>query len=121
MAQTTLILQALKTCLKQKGITYAQVATQLDLSEASVKRIFSEENISLQRLDQICAMMNMEITDLSKIAKQQQQEITELTEEQEAEFHLGEAVRLYDELKMTYWNNEVQLVLRNLQTAKSLP
>ncbi|TQV72314.1 helix-turn-helix transcriptional regulator [Aliikangiella marina] len=86
MAQTTLILQALKGCLKQKGITYAQVAKRLDLSEASVKRIFSEENISLQRLDQICAMMNMEITDLSKIAEKKQDEISELTEEQEAEF-----------------------------------
>jgi len=86
MAQTSLILQSLKACLKQNGLTYADVAKQLDLSEASVKRIFSEENISLQRLDQICAMMNMEITDLGKIAEQSKEEIKELTEEQEAEF-----------------------------------
>ncbi|MCW8878291.1 MAG: helix-turn-helix transcriptional regulator [Kangiellaceae bacterium] len=86
MAQTTLFLQAVKACLKNKGLTYADVATQLSLSEASVKRIFSEENISLQRLDQICQMMNMELCDLARIAEQKQHEIQELTEEQEAEF-----------------------------------
>ncbi|WP_196139053.1 helix-turn-helix transcriptional regulator [Aliikangiella sp. G2MR2-5] len=86
MEQTTLFLQTLKTCLKNKGLTYADVAKHLDLSEASVKRIFSEENISLQRLDQVCQMMNMELCDLAKIAEQQQNQIQELTEEQEAEF-----------------------------------
>lgn len=86
MAQTTLFLQAVKSCLKNKGLTYADVAKQLDLSEASVKRIFSEENISLQRLDQICQMMSMELCDLARIAEQKQHEIQELTEEQEAEF-----------------------------------
>ena len=81
-----MILQALKQCLKEKGFTYADVAHQLELSEASVKRIFSEENISLQRLDHICAMMQMEITDLSRIAANSRDEIQELSEQQEAEF-----------------------------------
>ncbi|TQV88132.1 helix-turn-helix domain-containing protein [Aliikangiella coralliicola] len=86
MAQTSLFLQAVKTCLKNKSLTYADVARHLKLSEASVKRIFSEENISLQRLDQICQLMSMELCDLAKIAEQKQHEIQELTEEQEAEF-----------------------------------
>ena len=86
MAQTSLILQALKTSLKEHNLTYVDVAEALELSEASVKRIFSEENISLQRLDTVCKMMNMEICDLTRLAKNQHQEIKELTEEQEAEF-----------------------------------
>lgn len=86
MAQTSLFISTIKACLKNKGLTYADVAERLDLSEASVKRIFSEENLSLQRLDQICQMMNMELCDLAKIAEQNQHEIQELTEEQEAEF-----------------------------------
>lgn len=86
MAQTSLFLQSVKTCLKNKGLTYADVAKHLKLSEASVKRMFSEENISLQRLDQICLMMNMELCDLARIAEQKQHQIQELTEEQEAEF-----------------------------------
>lgn len=86
MAQTSLFLQTLKTCLKNKGLTYADVAKQLKLSEASVKRIFSEENISLKRLDQICQMMNMELSDLANFVEQKQHQIQELTEEQETEF-----------------------------------
>jgi DNA-binding Xre family transcriptional regulator len=86
MAQTSLFLQSIKSCLKDKGLTYADVATSLELSEASVKRIFSEENISLHRLDQICQMMNMELCDLAKVAERKQHEIQELTEEQESDF-----------------------------------
>ena len=86
MAQTSLILDTLKACLKEKGLTYVDVAESLDLSEASVKRLFSEENISLQRLEAICQLLNMEISDLTKIAEDQKNQITELTQEQEAEF-----------------------------------
>ncbi|MGX5172610.1 helix-turn-helix domain-containing protein [Aliikangiella sp. IMCC44653] len=86
MAQTSTFLNALKNCLKEKGYTYADVAQQLDLSEASVKRIFSEENISLQRLDKICQMLAMDLCDLAKVAEKSTQEIQELTAEQEAEF-----------------------------------
>lgn len=86
MAQTSLIISTLKNCLKEQGLTYADVAESLDLSEASVKRIFSEENISLQRLDRICQMMNMEITDLTTSAEKQAEEIKALSEEQESEF-----------------------------------
>ncbi|WP_444995881.1 helix-turn-helix domain-containing protein [Aliikangiella sp. IMCC44359] len=86
MAQTSLFLQTLKSCLKEKGFTYADVAAHLKLSEASVKRIFSEENLSLQRLDQICQMLKIEISDLAKLAEQKQHQIQELSEEQENEF-----------------------------------
>ncbi len=86
MAQTSLIIQTLKSCLKENNLTYVNVAKALDLSEASVKRIFAEENISLQRLDTVCRLLNMEICDLAKMAEKQQEEIKELTEEQEEEF-----------------------------------
>jgi len=86
MAQTSLILGTLKSCLKENNLTYVDVAQALELSEASVKRLFSEENISLQRLDTVCRLLNMEISDLIHTAEKQQTQITELTEEQEAEF-----------------------------------
>ena len=64
MAQTSAIVDALKQSLKEQGITYQQIASRLDLSEASVKRLFSEKQFSLKRLDQICEMLGMEISDL---------------------------------------------------------
>ncbi|MFE8069864.1 helix-turn-helix transcriptional regulator [Marinobacteraceae bacterium S3BR75-40.1] len=66
MAQTAAIVDALKQCLRENGVTYQQVAEELDLSEASVKRLFSQRQFSLKRLDQICALLGIEITDLTK-------------------------------------------------------
>lgn len=86
MAQTSQIINTLKNCLKESKLTYVNVADALELSEASVKRIFSEENISLQRLDTICALLNIEIADLTQLAEKHNEEIKELTEEQEADF-----------------------------------
>jgi DNA-binding Xre family transcriptional regulator len=64
MAQTQQLIETLKKALKAHGKTYQDVAQHLELSEASVKRLFSEKSFSLQRLDQTCQMMDMEITDL---------------------------------------------------------
>ena len=84
MAQTAAIVAALKGALKERGITYQQVAEALELSEASVKRLFSERQFSLQRLDQICALLGLEITDLVRRLDQAQR-IDALTAEQEQE------------------------------------
>ena len=64
MTETMLIIQTLKALLKQHNQTYADVARELDLSEASVKRLFSDGHFSLQRLAKICQLINMDIADL---------------------------------------------------------
>lgn len=86
MAQTSLIITTLKHTLKSHGKTYADVARYLELSEASVKRLFAQQTISLKRLDQICKMLEMEITDLIQLVNDSTaRQITELTDEQEKE------------------------------------
>jgi DNA-binding Xre family transcriptional regulator len=82
MAQTTAIIKALKKALKSHGKRYADVARALDISEASVKRLFSEEQLSLKRLDQICNFLGIEISDLLASMRDEQQ-IQCLTDEQE--------------------------------------
>ena len=67
MAQTKLIISTLKKTLKSHGKTYSDVAQHLELSEASVKRMFAQEAFSLNRLDAICTMMDMEITELMQM------------------------------------------------------
>ena len=64
MSQTAPLVDTLKKLLKQEGKTYADVAKTLSLSEASVKRLFSEQNLSLQRLDSICGLLEIQISDL---------------------------------------------------------
>lgn len=87
MAQTVQLVSILKQFLKSHGLSYRDVATELDLSEASVKRMFSECRLSLQRLDAICQMMGVEISDLVVVLNQQTMasSIAQLSIEQEQE------------------------------------
>ena len=85
MAQSDALVTTLKQVLKQQRITYADIAVRLEMSEANVKRMFSNKHFTLQRLEQICHMMNMELGDLFQYYEESRQSITSLTEEQEEE------------------------------------
>lgn len=85
MPQISPLLQTLKKALKAHGLTYAKIAPNLELTEASVKRLFSEENLSLQRLEQICQLMDLEISDLVQMMSEEQPRLQHLTVEQEQE------------------------------------
>ncbi|MEM7541594.1 MAG: helix-turn-helix transcriptional regulator [Pseudomonadota bacterium] len=85
MPQTTALLDALKIALKAHGKTYREVAEHLELSTASVKRMFSEQNMSLARLDAICALMEIEITDLVAELGRDKRSLQQLDETQEQE------------------------------------
>jgi len=67
MHQARLLISTLKQELKKQNKTYKQVAKALDLSEASVKRLFCEESFSLDRLDRVCELLQMEFCDLVKL------------------------------------------------------
>ena len=64
MSQSQALIIALKCQLKAHGKTYLDVAQHLNLSHASVKRLFSDETISLNRLEAICDMMDIALADL---------------------------------------------------------
>ncbi|MCV6615095.1 MAG: helix-turn-helix transcriptional regulator [Cellvibrionaceae bacterium] len=82
MSQTQAIVTSLKQELKAQGKTYAQVAKVLGLSEASVKRLFSTANLSLQRLDKLCDMLGISVAEL--VARTQAREaLSQLNEAQE--------------------------------------
>jgi transcriptional regulator with XRE-family HTH domain len=83
MAQVAAVIKTLKKELKAQGKTYVDVAELLDLSEASVKRIFAEENFTLQRLEACCHLIGLEMTDLLQKMASEQQRISQLTEDQE--------------------------------------
>ena len=85
MAQINSLLTTLKKALKSYGVTYAELAPKLNLSEASVKRLFSEQSISLQRLEQIYQFMKLEISDLVQMMNEQQLRLQHLSIAQEQE------------------------------------
>ncbi len=82
MHASTLV-DALKRLLKAHGVTYAQVAAALELSEASVKRMFSRRDFTLQRLEDVCRVVGVDFGDLARAVADDQAGVTQLTMEQE--------------------------------------
>ncbi|MFZ6843745.1 helix-turn-helix domain-containing protein [Undibacterium sp. RuTC16W] len=84
MLKATILIDALKRELKARNITYADLATRIDMSEASVKRMFSQKNFTLQRLDEILNATEISLRDLA-LASNEDTLISELTFDQEKE------------------------------------
>lgn len=121
MAQTNLIISTLKKTLKAHGKTYADVAKHLDLSEASVKRMFAQQSFSLNRLDDICQMLEMEITDLiQQVTDSTARQITELTEEQENEISSDLELLLITISVINYWTLDDILAVYNFSEARCI-
>jgi DNA-binding Xre family transcriptional regulator len=85
MAQSAVLVAALKQQLKARGKTYADVARFLGLSEASVKRLFASGQFTLERLDKILEMLEMDIGDLVEAVHRDRRQMECLTSEQEAQ------------------------------------
>ena len=77
------LVDALKRMLKGKGLTYAGVAAGLRLSEASVKRMFSRGDFTLQRLEDICRVASIDFGELLQAASVHEAGMTHLSVEQE--------------------------------------
>jgi len=84
MRQSKELLNVLKKNLRANGKTYAEVAKHIDVSEASIKRIFSTGNVSLKRLDEICEVAGLELVDLLAGLVSEHHMQDELSTEQEA-------------------------------------
>ena len=83
MKQMEAVVEALKRALKARGVTYAQVASSLGLSQASVKRLFSTGHFTLDRFEQVCELARTSITELARELEGGQDELEKLTLQQE--------------------------------------
>jgi hypothetical protein len=85
MAERTQIVSELKRALRASGHTYADVAGKLDLSLASVKRLFSQEDLSLERIDRICELIGLGLIEILDRARERATPVTQLSLAQEGE------------------------------------
>jgi transcriptional regulator with XRE-family HTH domain len=104
MAQTRALVAALKQTLKSRGMTYADVARGLEMSEASVKRVFARQTFTLQRLDHICELLGIEITDLGRLVELESERVTQLTRKQEAELVADPRLLLVAVHAINHWS-----------------
>lgn len=83
MARSKQIIDAVKVALKQQGITYRVLAEKLDVSESTIKQMFANSNFSLNRLDEICELLEVDIAALLELSESLEERVTSITLEQE--------------------------------------
>jgi DNA-binding Xre family transcriptional regulator len=94
----------LKLALRERRMSYRDVARALRLSEASVKRLFSRGGFTLARIDAICAALGMELTDIVERMRQRTLPDSRLTREQEQEIVADPKLFLLTWLVLNRWS-----------------
>lgn len=83
MSTTQDLVQALKAELKTAGVTYADLAGELGMSESSIKRVFAKADMPLSRIDDVLRVLKMDFAELARKVADAQPLSRELTLEQE--------------------------------------
>jgi AraC-like DNA-binding protein len=84
MPLRTRLIDALKACLRARGMTYGALAAKLGVSEPTVKRMFSRGTFTLARVEQILDAIDLDLQELARLAREGSARPGELTVEQEA-------------------------------------
>jgi DNA-binding Xre family transcriptional regulator len=103
MTTSARIIDTLKRQFKLRGLTYKTLAERLELSESAIKHMFSSGNFSLRRLDDICAILELDIGDLVDISESQEQKIEQLSDDNERAIVADIRLLLVTYCLINYW------------------
>lgn len=103
MNETTQLISTIKRQLKSQGITYRDVAKVLEISEPSIKRMFSSGTFSLNRLVQVCNMLGFTVAELARDAQVNQYKLNTLTEKQERDIVANSNLLVITVLVINHW------------------
>ncbi len=103
MNEINQLISTLKSRLKVHGMTYRDLATALDISEASVKRMFASKSMSLERLVEISNLLGTSLAELTHEAALHERRIHLLTEAQEKELVSDEKLLLIAVCALNQW------------------
>jgi transcriptional regulator with XRE-family HTH domain len=118
MNRTADLLKTLKQYLKAKGITYKQLAAEMELSEASVKRLFSKHTFSLTRLEDVCRILDIDFYDLAMMDKERSQDTAKtLTIEQEQILMNNEKLLIFLYFLLNGWT--VSLIIEEYEYSET--
>ncbi|WAC74001.1 helix-turn-helix transcriptional regulator [Roseateles sp. SL47] len=107
MASTQTLIDLIKAELKTAGISYAQLARELGLSESSVKRMFAAGGeMPLSRIDELCRVLKTDFAELSQRLSQSQPLRLELSLQQEREVVADEKLLLMAICCLSQWSYE---------------
>ncbi|MES9834085.1 MAG: helix-turn-helix transcriptional regulator [Candidatus Thiodiazotropha sp. LLP2] len=103
MSQVVALIKTLKQELRAKRVTYRDIADRLVLSENSVKRLFAEKSFSVSRLEKVCELIDLELSDLMQKMVEGRERITMLSEDQEREMVGNTKLLLVAICIFNYW------------------
>ena len=83
MAAASRFVDALKKSVRARGLTYATLAQRLQLSEASVKRMFSRGTFTLARIEEVLAAVELDLYEVARMCRGGSDGAKLLTHEQE--------------------------------------
>ncbi len=106
MQETEQMLQFLRKRLKAQGITQKDLAARLDVSEASIKRMFASPRVTLERLAEVTALAGMTIAELAQETALQSEKLPQLTEQQEREVVADLKLLLVAVCVLNHWTME---------------
>lgn len=93
MTKAVDLVDALKREMRARRITYATLAGRLDLSEGAVKRMFALGRMTLERVDEICAVLGIDMSDVLYLHELSEQRLDQLSDAQEKQL-VGDPKRL---------------------------
>ncbi|SDD65413.1 helix-turn-helix domain-containing protein [Aquimonas voraii] len=104
MALRSELVDALKRLLKAQGLTYAALAARLGISEPTVKRMLSKRTLTLERLEQICGVLQIGLSELAEEAQRGAPALAELSVAQEQALVEDPALLLALYLVLNRWS-----------------
>ena len=81
---TRAIVETLKKVLKARGMTYAELALALRVSTPTIKRLFSQRTFTLERLEEILKVLELDFHELARMSHGRRSGPAELSVEQES-------------------------------------
>ena len=83
MPAASRFVEALKRSVRARGLTYAELARRLRISEASVKRMFSRGTFTLSRVEEVLAAVDLDLYEVARMSRGGGAGPAQLTHEQE--------------------------------------
>jgi transcriptional regulator with XRE-family HTH domain len=68
-SETATFKETLKRLLRVQGIPYRKVAEALGVSTVTVKRYFNTDRLTVGRMEEICALLDISLTELADVVK----------------------------------------------------
>jgi transcriptional regulator with XRE-family HTH domain len=83
MPAASRFVEALKKSVRARGLTYAELARRLQISEASVKRMFSRGTFTLSRIEEVLAAVDLDLYEIARMSRGGRAGPAQLSHEQE--------------------------------------